>query len=214
MKKFLLFSLLGSALSIGHATTITAPSSLLGYESLNGQDAYEWGISGINLAAGEQISSASVTFTSVTLNVANSSGTGYLYTDLLNLNNTGVKTFSDNDASGDYFKSSASGIAASKVTSLLTTANKTYELFSKVGKTLTWTLTFSAADLVALNAADADGIFDIGIDPDCHFSVNNLTFTYQTTQTHVQVPDVTATALLLVLSFGSLLIAGRKLKKA
>jgi hypothetical protein len=208
MKKFLLVSLICSALSVVHATTLPAPSSLIGFESLDGQDAYEWGVSGINLAAGQQITSASITFTGVTLNIANSSGTGYLYTDLLNLNNTGVKTLSDNDASGDYFKSSASGIAASKVVSLNT------EFFSKVGKTITWTITFSASALAALNADVADGIFDIGIDPDCHYTVNGLSFTYQTTQTHVNVPDAATTAILLGISFAGLLIAGRKLKQA
>src|ERR1700722_2638870 len=140
MKKIFLIGLLSSSLSFAQATTIDAPSSLVGVQSLNGQDAYEWGV-GLTLTPGQQITSASITFTGTELAVANSSGTGYLYTDLLNLNNPGVTTLSDNDAAGDYFTSTGANganLAANKVVSLNT------KFFASVGTTLTWTITFTA----------------------------------------------------------------------
>src|ERR1700742_2372335 len=100
-----------AACGLTHATTINAPSMLTGNDALSGEDAYSWGVS-INLQPGQTIQSASITFSDITLTAANSSGTGYLYTDLLNSSKTGVHSFNDGDVSGDYFKTRGSGFAS------------------------------------------------------------------------------------------------------
>ena len=178
-------------------TTVNAPSSLTGYEVLNGAYAYSWGIP-VGLAAGQTISSATISFTSVTLNIANSSGVGYLYTDLLNLNSAGVTTYYDGDAAGDYF---ATAVTASKRTSLGT------QVFPSVGTTASWNYVFNASQLAALNAYATNGLVDIGLDPDCHFSVGNISFAYTTSQ----VPDGASTALLLGVGLTGLGFVRRKL---
>jgi hypothetical protein len=206
MKKIFIIGLLLGTLNLVQATTISAPSGLLGSNILNGNNAYEWGIA-LPLASGQQVNAFSVTYTGVTLTASgNSAGTGTLYTDLLNLNNTGVTTLTDNDAAGDYFTgtgANTANLAAAKVSSLNTKS------FASVGTTLTWTITFTAAELAALNTDDADGIFDIGIDPDCHYTVSGLSYTYTTVKTSVPVPDNAATAMLLGLSLCGLLIIRR-----
>src|ERR1035437_1247517 len=96
MKKILLIATLVGICGLVRATTITAPSSLTGFNALNGNNAYSWGIS-IAVPTGQIVTSAQIDFTGIKLTAANSSGTGYLYTDLLNSQTTGVTTRTDND---------------------------------------------------------------------------------------------------------------------
>jgi hypothetical protein len=200
MKNLLLTSatLLGLS-GLVHATTINAPSALA---SLEGNDAYSWGIS-IPVPSGETIASASIDFANVQLTASgNSQGTGVLYTDLLNSQNPGVTTAVDNDAAGDYWSTQFSGKNIVSVGS---------EPFAKVGQTLSWSYTLNSTELSALNSFLAAGSFNIGIDPDCHFSVGNISFTYSLESTHrVSAPDAAATAFLMVLGVAGLEVFRRQ----
>jgi hypothetical protein len=199
MKKLILSFMVVGACSLAHATVINAPASLVGNNVLDGNDAYQWGVS-IN-TGGQTINFAELTFTSVELTAANSSGIGYLYTDLLKLNTTGVKTDVDNDAAGDYF---TSALPATSVTSL---GN---EKFGKVGDTLTWNIILTTAELAALNSYVALGTLSIGFDPDCHYNVGGISLTYTTTTPHTSVPDYGMTLVLLGISLCGLELARRK----
>jgi len=169
---------------------------------LDGVDAYSWGIS-IPVPQGQTVTSASIDFTSVTLQAANSSGTGYLYTDLLNSQKSGVATASDNDAPGDYWATQFSG---ANITALGS------QFFKSVGTTLTWSYVLNASQLASLNVYLTAGSFNIGIDPDCHYSVGAITFDYTLSPEHNNtVPDAATTALLLVLGLGALEIVRRQI---
>ena len=185
-----------------HANTISAPSTLVGTGALNGNNAYSWGIS-IAVPTGQVVSSAQIDFTSVTLTAANASGTGYLYTDLLNSQNPGVTTASDGDAAGDYWGTKFSG---ANITQLGT------KFFASVGTTLTWSYVLSAPQLAALNSYLTAGSFNIGIDPDCHYNVGGLSFTY--TLGNKNVPDVATTAGLMVLALAAVEVFRRQFVSA
>lgn len=196
MKKLSVIVGLVSVCVLAQATTINAPSSLVGANILLGQDAYAWGISPV-VPTGQQVTSATLTFTGVTLtHSGNSAGNGYLYTDLLNLNTSGVATYTDNDAPGDYFAglASFSGSNSSKLSSLGTA------FFASVGTSLNLTYILTSAQLLSLNAYLTAGGLSIGIDPDCTYTVGSLCFTY-TTGTGPgpkgSVPDTATTAFLL-----------------
>jgi hypothetical protein len=197
MKKLTILAVLVGISGLAHATTINAPSGL---NSLEGVDAYSWGIS-IPLANGETVTSAEIDFTSVTLTAANSSGAGYLYTDLLNSQKTGVTTAYDGDAPGDYWASQFSG-------KNITTLGSKY--FASVGTTLSWSYVLNASQLSALDSYLTAGTFNIGIDPDCHYTVGGLSFTYTLSPTSNSVPDVATTAALLVLGLGALELFRRR----
>ena len=198
MRKLLLLGALVGISSLAHATTITAPSSL---NTLEGADAYSWGIS-IAVPQGQTVTSASIDFTSVTLQAADSSGTGYLYTDLLNSQKPGVTTAVDNDAPGDYWATQFSGANITTVGS---------QFFKSVGTTLTWSYVLNASQLSALNSYLTAGTFNIGIDPDCHYNVGDLTFVYTVAGNHNTVPDVAATAALFVLALAGLEVFRRQM---
>lgn len=202
MKCFLAVSISTILASVAvQANTINAPSSLIGYESLNGQDAYSWNVDP-HLSAGQDITAATITFSDVTLNVAGSTGHGYLYTDLLNSQAPGLTTRTDNDAPGDYWATQFSG---KNIDPLGT------EYFSKVGKTLSWSYVLDGAELTELNSYLAHGSFNIGIDPDCHFSVGCIDITYDVGCDTHSVPDATTTLFLLGSSLLGLEVVRRKL---
>ena len=202
MKKSLLLATLIGINGLAHATTIDAPSSLTGNGSLLGENAYSWGIS-IAVPVGQEVTSAEIDFTAVDLAGANSSGTGYLYTDLLNSQSKGVTTAYDGDAPGDYWATKFSG---KNITTLGT------EFFASVGTTLTWSYILNAAQLTALNSYLAGGAFNIGIDPDCHYNVGNISFTYNLAPApHGNtVPDAAVTAFLLLLGLAGLEVFRRQ----
>jgi hypothetical protein len=202
MKKLILIGLGIGVLNLAHANTIGAPvtltSPISGSDALNGNLAYEWGIS-IPLSAGQTIASATLSFNYIKLTVSGSGND--IHASLINRNDLGVNgvtTFTDNDNTGDYF-STFTGYTA-----LGTKA------FSYVGQTQSWSYVFTPAELTKLNTYALDGKFDIGIDPDCHYNVGSITFTY-TVSTPVSVPDTATTAGLLGMSFLGLLAFRRKL---
>lgn len=201
MKKICFIVGLVCALTATHASAITivntinAPASLIGTSVLNGYNAYSWAISP-TVAPGQQIASATVNFNNVTLTVANSSGTGFLYTDLLMLGGSGATTYTDYDAAGDYFSGKYSSV------------NLGTQFFASVGTTLSWSYVLNSSQLVTLNNLLAGSGFSLGIDPDCHYSVGGLSFDYTTKSNNV--PDGATTVGLLGLSLLGLEIFRRK----
>jgi len=188
MKKLSILAALIATCGIASAVTINAPSSLTGASALDGAKAYAWGIQ-ISLAPGQSVTSATLTFTDVKLTAANSSGKGVLYSDLINTTLTGVHSYTDNDAAGDYF---AGQYSSANLVALGT------KLFASVGTMLSWTYTFDSTQLAKLNAFLSDGKFDIGFDPDCHYDVGGISFSYDTAP--VSTPDMATTVYMLGLA--------------
>jgi hypothetical protein len=192
MKKLFFIATLVGTCGLVQATTISAPSSLV-TGGLDGNSAYSWGIT-IPVPSGQ------------TTHSGNSAGTGVLYTDLLNSHNPGLATATDNDAPGDYWATQYSGANIAAIGS---------QAFASVGTTLTWSYILTSSELTALNSYLAAGTFNIGIDPDCHFSVGGISFTYTLgSQSPPTVPDVAATAFLMVLGLAGLEIFRRQFVSA
>jgi hypothetical protein len=213
MKKSCIIGLLAGLCGLANATTISGPTGgtypLVGSSVLNGTYAYEWGNS---LGSGVQLASAEIDITGTLVHSGLANGTGYLYVDLLNSSLTGVHRATDNDVLGDYwatqnqFKGANSGNLKS-LGSLF---------FSAAGATVTWSFimngTSNAAALAALNSylTANNGVFDIGLDPDCIFTISKLCFTYTTVTNHTSVPDTATTVLLLGTSLAGLELLRRK----
>ena len=207
MKKILSLAAIVGITGLVHATTINAPSSLIGSWVLDGGNAYSWGVT-IPLTSGQTVTSAQIDFTSVTLVASgNAQGTGTLYTDLLNSKVTGVNgvtTATDGDAAGDYWATQFSGA------NIVGLGGK---FFASVGTTLSWSYLLSSSQLTSLNTflTANNGVFNIGIDPDCHWSVGNISFTYTLSSTNTQrVPDAAATAFLMLLGLAALEVCRRQ----
>lgn len=210
MKKIILLAAIVGISGLAQAitpptTSITAnaPSGLVGTGSLLGEDAYSWGIQ-TSLQSGQTILSATLNLNNIVLVGANSSGTGFLWLDLLkntsSLAAANAYTHpSDGDASGDYWETSAVGA---------TYTSLGHEYFPSVGSSINTSITLNSTELAALNTyiTEANGLFDIGLDPDCHYNVGGISFTYTTSS----VPDVTTTALLLVMGLGAVEIFRRQ----
>jgi hypothetical protein len=224
MKKLILIGLgigvlnLAQATSYTYATyTVNAPSSL---GTLVGTYAYEWGVSITPLSAGQTITSAKLSFNGVVL-TATGNGDN-IYASLLNLSDSGVTQYTDNDVPGDFFSSSTfTGTSSSSsyyqthshhsLPSGYYTSLGQSQQFSLNASPANWTIDpFTSGELGALNTDALDGNFDIGIDPDCHYNIQSITFTY-TVSTPVSVPDTATTAGLLGMSFLGLLAFRRKL---
>jgi hypothetical protein len=200
MKKLCVLAVLAATCGLASAVTITSP--IQGTGALDGNSAYAWGLS-ISLAPGQSITTASLSFTDIKLTAANSTGKGILYSDLLNSTLTGVHTYTDNDAVGDYF---AGHYTSANLASLGS------RVFGSVGTMLSWTVNFDSTQLAALNNFLADGKFDIGFDPDCHYNVGCIAFTYTTTP--VSTPDAATTVYVLGLVLLGLEVTRRQVAMA
>jgi hypothetical protein len=204
MKKICLIGLLAGMCGYVQANTINGPSSLVGTDSLLGVNAYEWGISSTTLASqannaiyvptGDTLQSVTITISGITLT---SEATGTLWVDLLSSDisgkngvKTGAKSFSDNDNGSDYFAkySTADVLSVAKVG------------FTKNQKqNLSYTLTGTSLTFIEDSLLDY-GYFDIGLDPDCYYDVNSLSFTYTVTPSNpngTRTPDAATTVILL-----------------
>ncbi|HTX21640.1 MAG TPA: VPDSG-CTERM sorting domain-containing protein [Candidatus Aquilonibacter sp.] len=197
MKKLILVGVTIGIASLAQATSITVSTPT----TLSGNDAYTVGID-LSVPANQQINSLTISFDDIQLT---SVPKGYLYIDLLNLNIPGIQAVSDGDKSGDYFLSylnSGQGVALGT------------EVFNSKNETLSFSITFNADELAALNLYAADGIFDLGIDPDCSFKLPKscCSISYTTCpKTPPHVPDTASTAGLLGVGFIGLLLFRRKL---
>jgi hypothetical protein len=150
---------------------------------MNGNYYYEWGISW-SLPAGDQITSATLTYNNIQLTSFGKNNPGLLWTHLLNSATAGVTTETDNDKGSDAFGVSVTG--------------KNLFLGKQTFPTLNQTRSFSYnLDLTTLSSYLADGKFGIGIDPDCVFKDSSIVLCINYGPTGGQsVPDGGATAIL------------------
>lgn len=193
MKKIFLVGLLLGGLNFAQANSVTLTSN----STLHGQDAYEYLVS---LTAGQTINSATLTFNSVQLTAAGFNTFAY---DIINRSDATTDITSENDQPGDFFTSHTPYSATA------------YNLGTKtftINEIWNYTYTFTGTALAKLQAYALDGNFDFGIDPDCTYKIGSIVFAYSTTTTNVNsVPDQSATAILLGLTFVGLLAFRRKL---
>jgi len=208
MKKILLTVGIGlGILNFARAIDITLVSG----GSISGANAYEYRI---NLTPGTQIATASLTFNTITLT---SGGTDISY-DLINRSDA-TQAIYDGDVSGDYFQSHSPYSSSTVALGVRTFISPHYAWvgghYTLVYDTESWTYTFSAIALANLQADALNGLFDIGIDPDCIYNVGSIVFSYTTSSvTHNTVPEVPATAGLLGISVMGLFAARRRFCRA
>ena len=177
--------------------TIDVPSGMKGANALDGTYAYVWTVASGPLVAGQTVDSASITFSNIKLTATGSGNDisydlGRVFTGMSAKPATlpapgSFGTYQDNDASGDAF---AGNIPANA--DHLGTKNLTLNTLTS------WTYTFSANDLSALNSYASQGSWGFLIDPDCHFDVGDITFTYTT----VPEPSTFIAGALLAIPFG------------
>ena len=205
MKKLFLAVVLLGILNIAQAIPITIlPSG----SSIDGVYAYEYLIS--TIPVGSQIATASISFNNVTLTTSGGAGDD-ISLDLINRHDATQK-IDDSDHIGDYWQThtpySTSTIALGAPKTFF--APYTTKKGKKVYDTESWTYTFSGVALTDLiNDVYKYGYFDIGIDPDCIYTIGDggIVFNYTTSdKTHTKpVPDQAETLVLLGLSFVGLL---------
>jgi len=145
--------IIGSVSSYGAVFTF-APNPADLYD-LEHSRAYTWGINWNSLSY--PITSAYLTFTNIQ-NWANyEDPTDILYMSLLDDAPVGVTSFYDGNSIGDYF-SDKGGILIDTWTDLDDNTTSDNLIFN-----------FSAARIADLNNLASDGLFGLGIDPDCHY---------------------------------------------
>ena len=163
---------------------------------LDHHSAYTWRIDNVNLG-GQTITGATLTFT----NISNwDSNPNMLFVHLLDsARNANVASFLDAPANQTPVTSIADNFAGALFNSnplvALGTANTLLTARSFTTTPTTYTYTFTAAQLQALNAYFLNGgNIALGFDPDCHFWNNGITLRFTTTPANV--PEPTTMALL------------------
>jgi hypothetical protein len=218
MKKiFLTVALLGilkfaQATPIGVGTyTVSAPADMVGTGALVGTYAYLWDVGNITLDTGDQITSASISFTGVE-ETASGNGNdisvdmGIITNGMAGLTGTAPKAgtnsiYTDNDALGDAF---TNNITNNKAVRLGT------QLFPKLNVLTNFSYAFTTNELADLSSY-ITGLWGFEIDPDCHFDVSAICFTYTVGPTNkVKAPDAPTTAGLLGLAMLVMFIVRRK----
>jgi hypothetical protein len=198
---------LSAASSSANSYTYTpAPADLY---DLDHHSAYTWRIDNISLAGGP-ITAASLTFT----NIANwDSNPNMLFIHLFDTaKNAGVKSFIDATGAPVPQNQIADNFAGHWLKSNPLIATGTGNTFltnvSFTTKPTTFTYNFTAAQLLALQTYIANGKnIAFGLDPDCHFFNDGVTFRIITGNT---VPDGGTTLMLLILAVVVLFVARSK----
>ena len=101
-----------------------------------------------------------------------------LYMRLINTATTGVRTYSDNEAAGDYFSG-----RGTYLTSYADNNHYRNRYGQWVNPAEDWTYDFTSSQLDALRSYAQDSMFGLSFDPDCHYYNNGVTFTIETTHT-------------------------------
>ena len=229
MKKIFLTGVLLGVLFSTQATTIT--STIQGTGALDGTYAYLWN-PGITVPTGEQITSASISFNNIDETLRGNGNdisidfgsiskstyfTGTSGTTTLgalgSLPGTGNNStkYADNDATGDAFgKNLTTNSVGSSYKNAYNLGTMSFGSL-KLGTVVSQTFKFSTNELAALNSY-IPGLWAFEIDPDCHFDIGSICFTYTVGPTNNvrTVPDAPATAGLLVIALLGMFVAHRK----
>lgn len=175
------------SVTIAGATTYTLSPLPNDLGDLDHSWAYKWGVDW-SLPGGETIVGASLFFDEFH-NWKNEPND--LFVTLLDTADTGVKTYWDNQAAGDYF--TGAGL-------LLNQFHNVSDVASDAA------YDFSNDELTVLKVFLADGNFGLGFDPDCHFWNNGIYLSIETAATPVPAP-------ILLLGTGLIGMAGFKLRR-
>lgn len=179
------------AASFASAGTYTfTPTNNTDLGDLDHYYAYSWGITS-NIPQGEVITGATLTIKNI---YDWQKEDDILYVNLLDNPASGVKSFYDNQASGNYFAGQgvAVGTWSDPVGGHSTNTDLTFDL-GKLGL------------LNTLNQYAADGKFGFGFDPDCHYFNDGVKLTVTT----AAVPEPASMATLAV---GGLALLRRRKK--
>jgi hypothetical protein len=220
----------GLAAPLTYNITATAPNtntstnnpSNSNYQGGSGQfdldhhNAYTWRIDGVVIPAGQVITGASITFKKI----ANWDLTSnMLFVHLLNTaNNAGIASVAD--ASGvpvttinDYF-GAANGLGPAPGADNILLFSSAFNMVGQGGYIATdYTHSFTAAQLSSLATyIAAGGNLAFGIDPDCHYWNNGITFTIYTAPAAVSEPATLALFGTGLLSTGLYLRRRRQIK--
>jgi hypothetical protein len=211
MKLFALCCLVASAVS-GFASTYTYSPTPVDLNDLDHHMAYAWRIDGISLT-NQTIVSASLTFS----DIRNwNTSTNMLFVHLLDTaKGAGVTSFADSPGSDDQIIDNFAGskYLSNPLVNGATTANTFLGSKSFTTTPVTYKITFTGAELTALTTYINNGNnIAFGIDPDCHFFNDGITFSFTTqSQTVNQVPETGLTATLFLLGLAGLAVARRSL---
>jgi hypothetical protein len=222
MKKFFLIGALIGIFRLADAITINAPSDMIGTGALVGTYAYLWDVGPLIIPTGDQITSASISFTGVK-ETASGSGNdisvdfGRIFSTMAGLTGNMPKAgtnsiYTDNDALGDAFLQNT----MTKTNGYYNAYSLGKQLFPSLNVTTNFTFNFTTNELAALdNYITGPGLWGFEIDPDCHFDVGAICFNYTIGPTNNvrTAPDAPATAGLLGLSLLGMLIVRDKFAK-
>jgi hypothetical protein len=208
MKKLIMIGItvgiasLAQANSIGNGTyNINITSSTA---TIHGGTAYidEKTFTAVNLTQNQQISSAYLTFS--TMSMTGQGVYSIVYYDLINGKNGTITISTGGEYNYDWFTKngpsytgSLDQIGSQSFSQLNTPVNNLQSPY------------FSTQALGDLTADLANGFVDIGLDPNCTYSIGSITLYY--TVGSKSVPDTAMTAGLLGMSFLGLLAFRRKL---
>jgi hypothetical protein len=206
MKSLLSLALLALFVTKSSATSLTYTPTPADLGDLDHHSAYTWRIDNINLAGGT-IAAASLTFK----NIANwDPNPNMLFMHLFDTAKySGVHSFIDATGAPVPANQIADNFAAPLLATNPLIASGTGNTYltqhSFTMTPVTFTYNFTAAQLLALQSYIANGgDIAFGLDPDCHFFNDGVTFKITT------VPDTGTTAILLGGAFVVLVCAQRK----
>jgi hypothetical protein len=203
MKKIILIGIAIGTLNLAQATSITILSA---GSVISGPYSYLYNESVSPLTAGSTISGATLSFSDIELTASGPANIpNTLFYDLIN-GDFATKTISSGETKTDFFQNNSPYKGISDAL-----GSQTLSLYN----TVTWTYTFTGQALTDLQNDIANGVFDIGLDPNCTYDIKgsvclNYTVTPPPTGKNVSAPDATTTAGLLGISFLSLIGLRRK----
>ncbi len=200
-------SFLAAVASTGHAGTITYTPTPANLNDLDHHVVYTWRLDNITVAP-SNITGASITFTNIRnwdsnpnvlhlhlLDTAKSAGVASFVDDPTN--QVPVTDFTDDFISTRYHSMSNWLVAAGTSDTFLVDHS-----FTTTG--VTWTYTFTAGQLAALQSYIANGgNVALGFDPDCHFYNDGISF-------QLTVPDTGTTLFLFGGALAALLLLERR----